>query len=34
MVIEFRESFGNYISLTLNPTHEQSSTPKLNTPKR
>ncbi|XP_022174449.1 uncharacterized protein LOC111042555 isoform X2 [Myzus persicae] len=29
-----RESFGNYISLTLNPTHEQSSTPKLNTPKR
>ncbi|KAE9542434.1 hypothetical protein AGLY_003295 [Aphis glycines] len=29
-----RESFGYDISLTLNPTHEQPSTPKLNTPKR
>ena len=34
MVIEFRESFGDDISLTLNSTHEQPSTPKLNIPKR
>lgn len=32
MVIEFRESYGDDISLTLNPTYDPS-TPKLNAPK-